>query len=86
MFSSEDSDKCSQSLNAFICQAGLSGSDFPLSLRLYGLEYPGYESYPGFDHIQDMVITCTQRSLIIYIPVFMTNTSIPVSDYWILFG
>ncbi len=65
MFSSEDSDKCSQSLNAFICQAGLSGSDFPVSLRLYGLEYPGYESYPGFDHIHDIFLGFYDKQAII---------------------
>lgn len=42
---------------------------------------PGYEPYPCFDHIRDMMLTCTHRNLIIHIPVYIINTSIPVSGY-----
>ncbi len=55
-------------------------------LRLHGLEYPSYEPYPGFDHIQDSVFTCTQRNLVFHILVYMVNTSILVSDCCILFA
>lgn len=54
-------------------------------LHSHQLEYPGFEPYFGYDHIQGMMFTCTQRNPVIHIPVWMINTSIPVSDYCILF-
>ncbi len=45
-------------------------------LCLHGLEYPGYEPYPDFDQIWNMVFICTQRNLVIHIPVYKINTSI----------
>lgn len=47
------------------------------------LNYPGYETYPSFDHVWVMVFTC-KETLVIYISLYMTN-SIPVSDYCIIF-
>lgn len=49
-------------------------------------KYPGYELYPGFDHIGDMVFTSPQRNLDIHILVCMIYHSIPVSDWCILFA
>lgn len=54
-------------------------------LCLHGFECLSYEPYPGFHHIQDMLLTCTQRILVLHVPVYKINTSIPVSDYCILF-
>lgn len=38
-----------------------------------GFECPGYYHYPGFDRIRDMMLTCTQRNLVIHIPVCMIS-------------
>ncbi len=53
---------------------------------LHRLEHLVYEPYSAFDHIQDLVFTCTQRNLVIHIPAHMINAGIPVIDYCILFA
>lgn len=38
------------------------------------------DEHPGYDHIQDTAFTRTQRNLDSYIPVYMINTNILVSN------
>lgn len=40
------------------------------------------QSYWGYD----VYMYCTQRNLVIHIPLYMVNTSIPAPDYCILFA
>lgn len=42
------------------------------------------DEYPGYDHIQDTTFTWTQRNLASYIPVYMINTNILVSNNYAL--
>lgn len=51
-------------------------------LSLHGLKYPGYEPYRCFDHIWDMASMCTQRNMVIYIPVY---NQVLVSDGFCIF-
>lgn len=53
---------------------------------LHGPLYPGNEPHPGFDHIRDLVFTCTQRDLDIHIAVFIINVSILLCDYSVLYA
>lgn len=36
--------------------------------------YPGFEPYPGFDHIRDMTFTWNRRNLVIHVSVYMILT------------
>lgn len=46
----------------------------PHCLCLHGLECP------SFEHILDKMFTCTQRNLVVHIPVYIINTSI-IEEY-----
>ncbi len=58
---------------------------YPHWVCLHAHEYPGYEDYPGFAHIQDMVFTWN-REKSGYSSVYMINTSVPVTDCCFLFA
>lgn len=41
---------------------------------------------PGFDHIQDLVFTCTHRKMDTHSPAYMINIGVLVSNYGNLFA
>lgn len=60
----------------------------PQRVHLLGLD-PSHEPYSGFDHIQEMVFSSTQRNPVIQVPVSMIKknkqTSLAIYDYCIMF-